>query len=94
MDNLIGLNNLPIPFGSLIFHSMFFKLFGELGLIVIDFFGIFLFLYIFYLIFFNFTNTTFALFYSLLLYTLPTFLIFIFGDSVVYLTQLTNISII
>ena len=24
MDNLIGLNNLPIPFGSLIFHSVFF----------------------------------------------------------------------
>ena len=90
MDNLIDLNNLPIPFGSLIFHSVFFKLFGELGLIVIDFFGIFLFLYIFYLIFFNFTNTTFALFYSVLLYTLPTFLIFIFGDSMVYLTQLTN----
>ena len=36
-------NNIPIPFGSLIFHSIFFMLFGDLGLVFIDFFGIYIF---------------------------------------------------
>lgn len=83
-------NNIPIPFGSLIFHSIFFMLFGDLGLVFIDFFGIYIFLIIFFLIFKDFTNKDFAIFFSIFLFTLPILLESIIGRNFIYLTQLTN----
>ncbi len=45
IDNL---KNLPIPIGSILFHTIFYKLFGVAGLFVIDFFGFFSFILIFF----------------------------------------------
>lgn len=89
-EGIDGLKNIPFPLGSLIFHSIFFKIFGDIGLVVIDFFGIFFFLIVFFLIFKNNVNNSYALLYSVLLFTLPSILIHFFGENFLYLTQLTN----
>jgi len=87
IDNL---NNIPIPVGSLVFHSLFFKVFGDIGLVIIDFFGIYIFLLIFFFLFKKTINSSYAIFFSIILYTLPTIIEFFFGNSFVYLTQLSN----
>ncbi len=48
------INNLklmPIPYASIIFPAIFLKIFGFFGIIIIEFFAIFIFLLIFYKIF-------------------------------------------
>ena len=84
------LKNVPIPFGSLLFHSIFFKLFGDAGLIIIDFFGIFIFILIFYSIFQIFFSESASFLFAFFLYCLPSLLTFLVGENFVYLTQLTN----
>ena len=43
-----NLEILPIPFGSIIIHTIFYKFLNIYGLILVDLLGIFLFLIIFY----------------------------------------------
>ena len=70
--------NAAFPFGSLILHTLFYKFFGLFGLILVDLFGIFLFLVIFYRIFLFFNSEKNSLFYSLLLFGIPIILNFYF----------------
>ncbi len=70
--------NTAFPFGSLILHTLFYKFFGLFGLILVDLFGIFLFLLIFYRIFLFFNSEKNSLFYSLLLFGIPIILNFYF----------------
>ena len=46
-----NLKLMPIPFASIIFHAIFLKIFGSFGIMIIEFFAIFIFLLIFYKIF-------------------------------------------
>ena len=68
---ITSLNAVPMPFGSVVIHTFFYKIFGLLGLIVVDFFGIFLFLLIFYKIFLKFNTKENSIFYTLLLFSIP-----------------------
>jgi len=80
-----NLNNIPISFGSIIFHTLFFKIFGYSGFIIIEFFGILFFLIIFYKIFRQYLTVKTSLIFSLSLYTVPA-LIFLLGlDQIPYL---------
>jgi hypothetical protein len=80
-----NLNNIPISFGSIIFHTLFFKIFGYSGFIIIEFFGILFFLIIFYKIFRQYLTVKTSLIFSLSLYTVPA-LIFLLGlDHIPYL---------
>ena len=49
-----NLKLIPLPVTSIVFHAIFFKIFGFAGIIIIEFFGIFIFLLIFYKIFSHF----------------------------------------
>jgi len=60
-----------IPFGSLIIHTFFYKIFGLYGFIFVDILGIFLLLLIFYQIFLFFCTKQNSLFFSLLLFGIP-----------------------
>jgi hypothetical protein len=80
-----NLNNLPLSFGSIIFHTIFFKIFGYSGIIIIEFFGILFFLIIFYKIFRQYLSKETSLIFTLLLFTLPALIFFIGLDKISYL---------
>ena len=69
--NIENLKPLAIPFGSIMMHTIFYKLFGLLGLVLVEFFGIFLFLLIFYKIFIKMFTKEYSILLSLALYSLP-----------------------
>jgi len=80
-----NLNNLPLSFGSIIFHTIFFKIFSYSGIIIIEFFGIFFFLIIFYKIFRQYLSKETSLIFTLLLFTIPALIFFIGLDKISYL---------
>ena len=82
---LKNLNNLPLSFGSIIFHTIFFKIFSYTGIIIIEFFGILFFLIIFYKIFRQYLSKETSLIFTLLLFTLPALIFFISLDKFPYL---------
>lgn len=87
--NIDKLKNLPIPVGSIFFHSIFYKLFNNLGLFFIDFFGFFYFLIIFYLIFSLFNSKLNSLFFSIVLLIIPMAIdIFNIPKSTIIISQL------
>mgnify|MGYP001257140991 CR=1 FL=1 len=63
---------LPIPYGSVIFHTIFYKLFGDLSFILLELIGVFLFILIFFSIFrlLSFSTVT-SILISTSLYILP-----------------------
>ena len=64
-DPYVGdLKILPVVFGSIFFHSIFFKIFGLKGFIIIEFFGTFVFLLIFFKIFNKFYNKNSSILFS------------------------------
>ncbi len=69
--NVNNLKGVPIPVGSLIFHAIFFKIFSSIGLVIIEFFAIFIFLLIFFKIFSKFFNENESVFLSLLIFMIP-----------------------
>ena len=68
---------LLIPYGSVVFHSFFYKLFGNISFIFLEFIAILLFIIIFYLIFrlINFSKNI-AILLAVIFYTIPDFLYF------------------
>ena len=80
-----NLNNLPISFGSIIFHTLFFKIFNYVGLIIVEFFGILFFLIIFYKIFRQYLPKKTSLIFALLIFTLPALISLLSLDRVPYL---------
>ena len=71
---------MPLPFGSIIIHTIFYKIFNIYGLIFVDLLGIFLFLLIFYNIFLLFNSTNVSIFLSLIFFSIPILLTFFFQD--------------
>jgi hypothetical protein len=67
-----NLKLMPIPYASIIFPAIFLKIFGLFGIIIIEFFAIFIFLLIFYKIFSNFFSKNESIFLSLLFFMIPT----------------------
>lgn len=69
--NVNNLKNISLPYGSLFIHSIFFKIFGLHGLIIVDYFAIILFMTIFYKIFKLYFNDRVSILASLFLFTVP-----------------------
>ena len=87
---------LPIPYGSIIFHSIFYKLFGIYGFIFLEFLSIFIFLMIFISIFklMNFSLLSSLLFATLLFVlpdTLNTFNFFDIGELNTFFENFYNL---
>ena len=78
---ITDLKTIAIPFGSIIFHTIFYKFFGLYGLIIIDFVGIFLFFLIFYKIFVFFNSKNNAIFLTLILFSIPLMLNVFFPEN-------------
>ena len=69
---------LPIPYGSIIYHAFFYKIFGSFSFILLEFISILFFLLIFYYIFiFLKINKQISIFLSTFLFCLPSFISFI-----------------
>lgn len=68
---------LLIPYGSVVFHSFFYKLIGNISFIFLEFIAILLFIIIFYSIFrlINFSKNI-AILLAVIFYTMPDFLYF------------------
>ena len=67
-----NLKLMPIPYASIIFPAIFLKIFGFFGIIIIEFFAIFIFLLIFYKIFSYFFSKNESIFLSLFFFMIPT----------------------
>jgi hypothetical protein len=67
-----NLKLMPIPYASIIFPAIFFKIFGFFGIIIIEFFAIFVFLLIFYKIFSYFFSKNESILLSLFFFMIPT----------------------
>jgi hypothetical protein len=68
---------LPIPYGSIIYHAFFYKIFGSFSFILLEFISILFFLLIFYYIFiFLKINKQISIFLSTFLFCLPSFISF------------------
>jgi len=67
-----NLKLMPIPYASIIFHTIFLKIFGFFGIIIIEFFAIFIFLLIFYKIFSYFFSKNESILLSLFFFMIPT----------------------
>ena len=80
-----NLKLIPFTFASIIFHVIFFKIFGFAGIIIIEFFGIFVFLLIFYKIFSHFFSENESIFLSLFFFMIPTLVIITNLESLPYL---------
>ena len=77
---IVNLKTVPMPFGSIFIHSFFYKLLGISGLIIVDFFGIFLFFLIFFNIF-KFFNTKYnSIFLAVTLYCMPLIIEILFSN--------------
>ena len=80
-----NLNNLPISFGSIAFHTLFFKIFSYSGFIIIEFFGILFFLIIFYKIFRQYLPRKISLIFALTIFTIPSLIFLLSLDNIPYL---------
>ena len=88
--NIINLKNLSIPYGSLFVHSIFYKVFGLYGLILVNYIAIILFIIIFYKIFNLYFIESVALIASLTLFSIPTILNILSLDSVKYFQVISS----
>lgn len=80
-----NLNNLPMSFGSIIFHTLFFKIFSYPGIIIIEFFAILLFLIIFYKMFRQYFCRKASVIFAFLLFSLPAIVTLLNIDKIPYL---------
>jgi hypothetical protein len=88
--NINNLKIVPIPVGSLIFYAIPFKIFGFAGIIIAEFFAIFIFLLIFYKIFSNFFNENESILLSLFFFMIPVLIKIINIESFSYLNTIDN----
>ena len=77
---IVDLKTVPVPFGSIFLHTIFYKLLGITGLIIVDFFGIFLFLLIFFNIFKFFNTKNNSIFLTVILYCMPLIIEILLGN--------------
>ena len=69
--NHTNLDNLMLPFYSIVIHSFFYKLFGSFSFILVEFFSIFIFLIIIFNLFKRFYSKEISILFSIIIFSLP-----------------------
>ena len=85
-----NLKTVPIPITGIFIHSIFLKIFGYVGFIIVEFFAIFIFLLLFYKIFSYLFSDHEAILLSLLLFSIPSIITIINIDYLPYINLLQN----
>jgi len=89
--NIDNLKNIPFPLYGVLFHSIFFKLFGIFSFIILELICIFLFLIIFFSIFQKFNlPKLISIVLSISLFLIPTFLELLNLQNMNYLASLSQ----
>ena len=81
---------IPLPIAGIIFHSIFYKIFGIASFIIIELFCIFFFLLIFKKIFSYFFSENNSIIFSLLIFALPSFIILLKLENLPFISLLEN----
>jgi hypothetical protein len=90
--NITNLKNISLPFGSILFHSIFFYFFGISSFVILELLCIFLFLIIFYLIFLKFQlSKLISIILTLFLFILPSLVHWLKLDQISYLSKLSDL---
>jgi len=85
-----NLNIIPLPVAGIIFHSLFYKIFGITSFIIIELFCIFIFLLIFKKIFSYFFSENNSILFSLLIFILPSLITLIKMQGLPFIGLLEN----
>jgi len=85
-----NLKLIPIPIGSIIFHSILLRIFGFAGIIIAEYLAIFLFLFLFYKIFSNFFSRNESILLALFFFIIPSLIKIANIDSLLYLNLFQN----
>ena len=87
------INNLkiiPIPIASLIYHSIFLKIIGNVSFLIIEFISIFIFLLIFMKIFSYFFSEKYSIIFALFLFILPSTISILNIQEIPYVNLIEN----
>ncbi|MDA7712517.1 hypothetical protein N8818_00080 [Candidatus Pelagibacter sp.] len=85
-----NLKIIPLPIAGIIFHSIFYKIFGVTSFIIIELFCIFFFLLIFKKIFSYYFTENNSIIFSLLIFILPSLIILLNLESLPFISLLEN----
>ena len=85
-----SLKIIPLPIVGIIFHSVFYKIFGVASFIIIELFCIFFFLLIFKKIFSYYFSENNSIIYSLLIFILPSLLVLLNLENLLFISLLEN----
>jgi hypothetical protein len=85
-----NLKLIPIPIGSIIFHSILLRIFDFAGIIIAEYLAIFLFLFLFYKIFSNFFSRNESILLALFFFIIPSLIKIANIDSLLYLNLFQN----
>lgn len=89
--NISNLNNLPVPIGAVLFHSIFKLLFGDISIILLEFISILLFFLLFFLISIKFgLKENLSLLVPIVIFSIPSFFSLVGIDYIQYITNITN----
>jgi hypothetical protein len=87
---ITNLKIIPLPIAGIIFHSIFYKIFGIVSFIIIELFCIFFFLLIFKKIFSYFFSENNSIIFSLLIFILPSLIILLNLEDLPFISLLEN----
>ena len=87
---ITNLKIIPLPIAGIIFHSLFYKIFGITSFVIIELFCIFLFLLIFKKIFSYFFSENNSIIFSLLIFILPSLIILLNLENLPFISLLEN----
>ena len=87
---ITNLKIIPLPRAGIIFHSIFYKIFGIASFIIIELFCIFFFLLIFKKIFSYFFSENNSIIFSLLIFILPSLIILVNLENLPFISLLEN----
>ena len=74
--NISNLNNLPVPIGAVLFHSIFKLLFGDISIILLEFISILLFFLLFFLISIKFgLKENLSLLVPIVIFSIPSYIV-------------------
>tara|TARA_B100000787_G_scaffold168410_1_gene157111 strand:+ start:1972 stop:3822 length:1851 start_codon:yes stop_codon:yes gene_type:complete len=87
---ITNLKIIPLPIAGIIFHSLFYKIFGITSFIIIELFCIFFFLLIFKKIFTYFFSENNSIIFALSIFILPSLIILLNLDKLPFISLLEN----
>lgn len=87
---VINLKIIPLPIAGIIFHAIFYKIFGIVSFIIIELFCIFFFLLIFKKIFTYFFSENNSIIFSLFIFILPSLIILLNLENLPFISLLEN----